>query len=157
MKNKKLIIAVVGGNECSAEECKAAYQLGLEIAKAGHILVCGGLGGVMEHACRGAKDGGGLTVGILPGTEKSDANRYVDIPIATAMSQAHNAIIVRCADAVVAVGGKYGTLSEIALAKDMNKSVYGLKTWEIDGVIEISTPNKFIKKIRSLFPLTKCK
>ncbi|MCX5781560.1 MAG: TIGR00725 family protein [Elusimicrobia bacterium] len=141
VQNKKnLIIGVLGGNECSGEIGKIAYQIGQEIAKAGHILICGGLGGVMEHACKGAKEAGGLTIGILPGKEKFEANDYIDIPIVTAMSHARNAIIVRTADILVAIGGKYGTLSEIALAKAIDKPVYGLKTWEIDGVIKI---NKF--------------
>ena len=147
-KRHKLIIAVIGGHDSSKEICEMAYEIGKGIAKAGHILVCGGLGGVMEEACKGAKAGGGVTVGILPGMDNSQANRYVDIPIATAMAQGRNAIIVRSADVVVAVGGKYGTLSEIALAKDLNKPVYGLRSWEIEGMMNIETAEEFLNKIR---------
>ena len=148
MNKQKLIIAVVGGNECSREIGELAFEVGLGIAKAGHILVCGGLGGVMEEACKGAKEAGGMTIGILPGMDRSQANKYVDIPIATAMSQGRNAVIVRSADIIIAVGGRYGTLSEIALAKDLNKPVYGLKSWDIDGILNIKTSEEFLKKIR---------
>jgi uncharacterized protein (TIGR00725 family) len=145
---RKALVAVIGGNDCSPEVEKLAYETGREIAKAGYILVCGGLGGVMEAASQGAKKAGGLTIGILPGKNKRDANPFIDIPIVTSMSHARNAIIVRTADAVIAVGGKYGTLSEIALAKAIDRPVFGLKTWDIEGVIKISTPRDAIKMIR---------
>jgi uncharacterized protein (TIGR00725 family) len=98
------------------------------------VLVCGGLGGVMEAACRGARAEGGTTVGILPGLDRSAANPYVAVAIATGLGEARNALVVRAADCLIAVGGAYGTLSEIALALKAGKRVVGLRTWEIDGV-----------------------
>lgn len=135
-----LLIAVVGGNNCSPSIARAAFQVGHEIAKRGHLLVCGGMDGVMKEACRGAKAAGGTTVGILPGKSKEDANPFIDIPIVTALSHARNAVIVRTADAVIAVGGRYGTLSEIGLALSIDKPVYGLSTWKIPGVKTMSSP-----------------
>ena len=108
--------------------------MGRGLALRGAILVCGGLGGVMEAACKGAKEAGGTTVGILPGTDRSDANTWVDLAIPTGLGQARNAIVVRSADAVVAIGGGYGTLSEIALALRRGTRVVGIGTWEVEGV-----------------------
>jgi uncharacterized protein (TIGR00725 family) len=98
------------------------------------VVVCGGLGGVMEAACRGARSEGGAAVGILPGLDRGAANRHVSIAIATGLGEARNALVVRAADALIAVGGAYGTLSEIALALKTGKPVIGLGTWEIEGV-----------------------
>ncbi|MEW6041370.1 MAG: TIGR00725 family protein [Elusimicrobiota bacterium] len=149
---KKLLIGVIGGSTCSDEKIRQiAYDTGHEIAVRGHILVCGGMGGVMEEACRGAKNAGGTTIGILPGKSKTEANRYVDISIVTAMSHARNAIIVRTADALIAISGQYGTLSEIALAKVIDKPVFGLDTWDIDGIEKVSTPSEALKKIERIF------
>ena len=135
-----MTIAVIGGNVCPNKTiAEISFQTDREIASRGHILVCGGMGGVMEAACRGAKSVGGITVGILPGKSKDNANPYVDVPIITAMNHARNAIIVRTADAVIAIDGKYGTLSEIALAKAMDKPVVGLKTWDIMGIPSASS------------------
>ena len=94
----------------------------------------------MEAACRGAKQAGGLTVGILPGSDRSDANPYVDVALPTGLGEARNALVVRAADAVIAIGGGYGTLSEIALALKAGKPVIGLDTWEIDGVAAADGP-----------------
>jgi len=126
-----MYVAVIGGQVCSPEEERIAYEVGHHLARMGAVLVCGGLGGVMEAACKGAKEAGGVTIGILPGPFRSDANPYVDYAIATDMGQARNAIIIRTADAVVAVGGEYGTLSEIALALKMGKRVVAISSWEI--------------------------
>ena len=126
-----MYIGVVGGQFCTEEEERAAFELGNLLARRGAVIVCGGLGGVMEAACKGAKEAGGTTIGILPGPFRGDANPYVDHPIATDMGQARNAIIVRTSDAVVAVGGEYGTLSEIAMALKMGKKVVALSSWEI--------------------------
>ncbi|MCB4790919.1 MAG: TIGR00725 family protein [Elusimicrobia bacterium] len=149
MKNRK-IIAVIGGFEATPEIEKLAYETGKEIAKAGFILVCGGMKGVMEAACKGAKDEKGLTIGILPGKSRQDANPYIDIPIITAMSHARNAIIVRTADAVIAVGGKFGTLSEIGLAKAIDKPVFGIKTWDIEGINKVDSPKIAIELVNGL-------
>jgi uncharacterized protein (TIGR00725 family) len=130
-------VAVVGpGQEPSA----AAAEVGRLIAERGAALVCGGLGGAMEAACRGARQAGGLTVGILPGLDRADANPYVDVALPTGLGEARNALVVRAADTVIAVGGGYGTLSEIALALKAGKRVIGLDTWEIEGVQAVSGP-----------------
>jgi uncharacterized protein (TIGR00725 family) len=128
-----MYIAVVGGQLCTEEEARAAYDVGRLLAERNVVVICGGLTGVMEAVCRGAKDGGGTTIGVLPGPFRSDANEYVDIAIATDMGQARNAIIVRTADAVIAIGGEYGTLSEIAMALKMGKRVVAVSSWDISN------------------------
>ena len=124
-------VAVVGGGVASADEERAAEDIGRGLAAAGVIVVCGGLGGVMEAACRGAKAGGGTTVGILPGASREDANPYVDIAVPTGLGELRNGLVVRAADALVAVGGEFGTLSEIALALKARKPVVALGGWEL--------------------------
>ncbi|HRY29411.1 MAG TPA: TIGR00725 family protein [Elusimicrobiota bacterium] len=146
-----MIIAVIGQSSCPDSLAKTAESVGAEIARRGHVLVCGGMGGVMEAACRGAKRAGGVTLGILPGKDKKDANPYVDYPVLTAMSHARNAVIVRTADAVIAVGGRYGTLSEIGLALSIDRPVYGLKTWSIRGVSPVKTPKEALDRIEARF------
>ncbi len=126
---KETIIAVIGTRQPSPEEASIAEEVGREIAKNGAVLVCGGLGGVMEAACRGARAEGGLTIGIIPGDDPKSANPHVQIPIATGIGYARNSIIVKTAKAIIAVGGGYGTLTEIAYALDSKKPVIGLKTW----------------------------
>jgi uncharacterized protein (TIGR00725 family) len=116
---------------------EAAEEVGRLLAERGAMVVCGGLGGVMEAACRGARAGGGTTIGILPGLSRSDANPFVDVVIPTGLGEARNALVVRAADAVIALGGGYGTLSEIALALKAGKRVVGLGTWEIEGVLAV--------------------
>jgi len=142
-----MIVAVIGGNFCDQKIAKIAYEVGKGIAQKKHILICGGLGGVMEAACRGAKDEGGLTIGILPGRDRSEANQFVDIPIVTAMSHARNAIITRTAEVLIAVDGKYGTLSEIGLALAEGKKVIGINTWDIEGVISVGSVGEAMEKI----------
>jgi hypothetical protein len=102
--------------------------------------VCGGLGGVMEAACRGAKEAGGLTVGILPGTDRAAANAFVEVAIPSGLGEARNVLVVRAADALIAVGGGHGTLSEIALALKAGKRVVGLDSWDIEGVVAAPDP-----------------
>lgn len=140
-------VAVIGSAMCDEEVAAQAEAVGREIARQGAVLVCGGRGGVMEAACRGAQAQGGMTVGILPGTDRSQANPYVAVPIVTGLGEARNAIVVRTADAVVAVSGGYGTLSEIGLALKMGRPVVGLGTWElgqagqpVDAVIHADGP-----------------
>jgi hypothetical protein len=125
------LIAVIGGSKPTMEEASVAEQIGRALAEAGAVLICGGRGGVMEAACRGAKRSGGTTVGILPGPDASDANPYVDIPIVTGIGEARNAIIARTAQVAIAVGGSYGTLSEIGLALGFGTPVIGLRTWVV--------------------------
>jgi hypothetical protein len=124
-------IAVVGGGTCSAEEDAVAEQVGVALARAGAVVVCGGLGGVMEAACRGARREGGLTVGILPGADRAAANPHVTVAIATGLGELRNGIVVRSVDALIAVGGEFGTLSEIGFALKLGKRVVGLGTWDL--------------------------
>jgi uncharacterized protein (TIGR00725 family) len=125
-------VAVVGpGDGASAAELEAAETVGRLLAEAGAVVVCGGRGGVMEAACRGARSVEGLTVGILPGRDRREANPFVVVAVPTGLGEARNALVVRAADAVVAVGGAYGTLSEIALALKAGTPVVGLGTWEL--------------------------
>jgi uncharacterized protein (TIGR00725 family) len=124
-------VAVVGAGVARAYEARIAEDVGRRIAERGAVLVCGGMTGVMEAACRGAKAGGGTTVGILPGPRRSDANAYVDIGIPTDLGEMRNGLIVRAADVVIAVSGEFGTLSEIALALKTGTPVVGVKTWEL--------------------------
>jgi len=125
-------IAVIGPSGAGIDPAvaDAAAQVGALIAEAGAILVCGGGTGAMEAACRGARGGGGLTIGILPGGTREEANRWVSVALPTGMGEARNALVVRAADAVIAVGGGVGTLSEIALALKMGRPVVGLGTWD---------------------------
>src|SRR5579864_5490905 len=111
-----LRIAVIGGGTEDGHNVAAAYAVGKALAEAGVVVVCGGLGGVMEAACRGAKDGGGKSIGLLPGSDPSEANEFVDVAVATGLGEARNVLVIHNADAVIAVGGEFGTLSEIALA-----------------------------------------
>jgi uncharacterized protein (TIGR00725 family) len=128
-KNARKYISVIGGYPCSSEETQIAEKVGRELARHGVILICGGEGGVMEAACRGARAEGGITVGILPGDSRQNANPYVTIPIVTGIGSARNIIVVKSAQAVIAVGGGYGTLSEISFALRNNIPVIGLHTW----------------------------
>jgi len=122
----RLLIGVIGGSWCSTEEAEWAVVVGRLLAEQGAVLLCGGLGGVMEAAARGAKEAGGLTVGILPGADATEANPYVEVPLATGMGEMRNALLVRAAQAVIAIGGGWGTLSEIALAQRIQTPVVGL-------------------------------
>jgi uncharacterized protein (TIGR00725 family) len=131
MSTENKFIAVIGNSKASASEIELAEEIGREIAKNGAILVCGGLDGVMEAACRGASSAGGLTVGILPGTDRHDANQYVKIPIVTGIGYARNIIVVKSAQAVIAVGGGYGTLTEIGYALKNGIPVIGIDTWKL--------------------------
>ncbi|MFC2035582.1 TIGR00725 family protein [Chloroflexota bacterium] len=134
MNKRKKIIAVIGGSEPSTEEAKLAREVGCDLAKRGATLICGGLSGVMESACQGASSEGGLTIGILPGDRPEAANPYVQIPIVTGMGYARNISVVKSAQAVIAIGGSYGTLSEIAHALQSHIPVIGLNTWSLSKI-----------------------
>ena len=123
------VIAVIGGNQCNAEETELAEAVGQELARRGITLVCGGLGGVMEAACRGAALAGGRTIGILPTKRREDANPHVQLAIVTGMGHARNVIVVLSSQVVIAIGGRYGTLTEIAHALQNDIPVIGLGTW----------------------------
>ena len=145
----RVYVGVIGAGECDAELARLAEDVGRRIAEAGAVLVCGGMGGVMEAACRGAKAAGGTTIGILPGPDRADANRYVDVAIATGINEARNLAIIRTADALVAVGGSYGTLSEIGFALKAGKKVVGLRTWDIKGVVPAVTAEDAVRLAES--------
>ena len=129
--DKKLIIAVIGGGQCSAQEAALAETVGRELAKRGATLVCGGLRGIMEAACRGATIESGMTVGILPSDDPATSNPYVQIPVATGLGEARNLAVVKSAQAVIAIDGDYGTLSEISYALKSEIPVIGLNTWSL--------------------------
>jgi len=125
-------VGVIGGGATDSPDLEAAEAVGAGLARAGAILVCGGLGGVMEAACRGARQAGGRTIGLLPGRDRGAANPWVEIAIATGLGELRNGLVVRSADGLIAVGGEWGTLSEIALALKVGKPVIGLGTWDLD-------------------------
>jgi uncharacterized protein (TIGR00725 family) len=131
MKNELVFIGVIGGSEVSPQVARLAEEVGREIARQGAVLVCGGLTGVMEAACKGASKEGGLTIGILPGDNRKTANPYVKIPIITGIGYARNAAVVKSAQAIIAIDGSYGTLTEIGHALQSGIPIIGLGTWEI--------------------------
>ena len=126
-----MFISVIGGSQCSQEEALWAEEVGRGLARSGATVVCGGLGGVMEAVCKGAKSAGGRTIGILPGDRRDSANSCVDIPIVTGIGYARNSIVAKSGEAVIAIGGSYGTLSEIAYALQCGIPVIGLNTWSL--------------------------
>jgi uncharacterized protein (TIGR00725 family) len=132
---RQIQIGVIGGREVTDEILGLAYDVGKIIAERRAVLVCGGLGGVMEAACRGAKEVGGTTVGILPGTSAEDANPFVDIAIPTGLGVARNAVIIQACDGVIAVGGRYGTLSEMGFALQEGLPLVSLKSWHVDETV----------------------
>jgi len=157
MINKNRFIAVIGGGQCSKEEAKLAEEVGRELARQGAILVCGGLGGVMEAACKGASSQGGVTIGILPGDSRQAANPYIQIPIVTGMGYARNITVVKSAQAVIAIGGNYGTLSEISHALQSGIPVIGLNTWSLsrkgqqdNSIIPAQNPTEAVNKALEL-------
>ena len=144
-------VGVIGAGECTDSTYKIAQNLGVEIGKKGWILVCGGLGGVMEAAARGCAEAGGTTLGILPGSKRNSANPYIKIALPTGLGEGRNLLVVRASDVLVSIAGGYGTLSEIALALKAGKPVIGLETWEhIQGVQYVSHLDEVIKKIDSV-------
>ncbi len=153
MINERKFIAVIGGSQCSSKEAQLAEEVGRELARQGAILICGGLGGVMEAACKGAQAEGGITIGILPGESRQAANPYVQIPIATGIGYARNVAVVKSAQAVIAIGGNYGTLSEISHALQGGIPVIGLNTWSLsrnnqtdNSIISAQKPGEAVNK-----------
>jgi uncharacterized protein (TIGR00725 family) len=145
-------VAVIGPSAGTPVELALGQEVGRLIAEAGAVLVCGGMGGVMEAAAGGCADAGGRSVGILPSESRLDANPYLTVAVATGLGEARNAIVVRTADAVIAIRGEFGTLSEIALALKMGRPVIGLGTWElakdgvpVDAVVRASDPADAVK------------
>lgn len=152
-----MLIAVIGNSSCTREEAKLAESVGQLLAQRGVIVICGGLGGVMEAVCRGAKSKGGLTLGILPGEDPGMANPWVDIPVVTGMGEARNVVVVKSARAVIAIGGGYGTLSEIAYALKSSIPVIGLNTWSLsrdgqenDSIMRVESAAEAVEKAIAL-------
>jgi len=154
----RLHVAVVGAGDAGEDLATAAEEVGRRIARGGAAVVCGGLGGVMEAACRGAKSAGGLTIGILPGRRREDANRWVDVAIPTGMGETRNALVVLSADVVVAIGGEHGTLSEVAFGLKLGRPVVGLGTWRLvrgdgrvdEGIVPVDDPEAAVAAVLAL-------
>ncbi len=144
---EKHLIAVIGGRKADKSLLQEAERVGNLLARKGAILICGGLGGVMEAVSKGMRAERGLTVGILPQDDKGQANAFVDVPIATGLGIGRNVIIARAAEAVIAIGGEYGTLSEIAFALQMGKPVVGIRTWDVKGVVSAEDAEDAVNKI----------
>lgn len=139
-------IGVIGGSSCTPRQAETAFKVGQLIAQRGGILVCGGMGGVMEAACRGAWENGGFTVGILPGGSAREGNGYLTVPVITGMGYARNALVVMSSQAIVAIGGKYGTLSELAYASQFGVPVFGLSTWKVRMPVKhVRTPAEAVR------------
>ncbi|MBE0430862.1 MAG: TIGR00725 family protein [Dehalococcoidia bacterium] len=155
--SRKLIIAVIGDSACSAEESRLAETVGELLAQRDATVVCGGLGGVMEAVCRGSRSRGGLTVGILPGGDPGTANPWVDIAVATGLGEARNVLVVKSARAIIAIGGGYGTLSELAYGLKNGIPVIGLNTWSLvrdgredDSILAVDSPAEAVDRAVSL-------
>jgi len=142
-------VGIIGGNAPDPGSLKTAEEMGRLIAESGHILINGGMGGVMEASARGARSAGGLVVAILPGFSREDSNPHVDIAIPTGLGYMRNVLVVLNADVLVAIDGRYGTLSEIAYARIYGKTVFGLNTWDIEGVIPLDDPETAMERINA--------
>lgn len=139
-----LIVGVIGGHKVDPRTYALAEEVGRRIARSGAQLICGGLTGVMEAACKGASEAGGLTIGVLPGTDSREANRYVAVSVATGLGLARNVIIVQTSDVLIAINGGYGTLNEIAATLNLGKPVVGLETWDLEAAGEVD-PRLFFR------------
>jgi len=133
---KQKIIGIIGAGDAGKEDLELAQAVGEGIARRGYTLLCGGMGGVMEAACRGAKSKNGTTIGILPGNSKTDCNSYIDYPIVTGMGHGRNVIVAGSSDVIIAIGGSFGTLSEIAFALRLEIPIIGLNTWDVSSNIK---------------------
>ena len=142
-------VSVIGGGTVTAGGAEIAEKVGRLLGERGHVLVCGGLGGVMEAACRGAKSAGGTTIGILPGEDRAAANPAVDVPVATGLGHARNGLVVMNGDAVIAVDGGPGTLSEIGFAGVFDRPIAGLGTHDAPGVEAVETPREAVAYVES--------
>ena len=143
----KKVVAVIGTSSPSTDEYEYAFELGKRLADEGYVVLTGGLGGVMEAALKGARDRGGITVGVIPTYSKSDANEFVDIPVLTGMGHARNVVVAASGDVVVAVGGEYGTISEIAIALKLGKRVIGYKAPPVKGVENVTSVEEAVERV----------
>jgi hypothetical protein len=153
MNIKKPTIGVIGGSRASQDILEIAYEIGKLLAQNDITLVCGGLGGVMEAVCKGAKEYNGFTIGILPGSDPEDANPYIDLPVVTGLGEARNMLVVLNSDLLIAIDGKYGTLSEMAFALLYGKPVIAIRAWELyregekdENIIYVDTPQQAVEK-----------
>jgi uncharacterized protein (TIGR00725 family) len=140
-------ISVIGGGRIGDDDTDVAHRVGRLLGERDHTLVCGGRGGVMAAACRGAKEAGGRTIGILPGDDAADANAYVDVPIVTSMGNARNVLVVLNGEGVIAIDGAYGTLSEIAHALDFGRPVAGIGSHDVEGVAAVDSPEAAVEHV----------
>ena len=147
---RKKVVTVIGGHRCSKEVEQTAHDLGKKLAEVVGILVSGGLSGTMEAVCKGFQANGGLTIGIIPGYIKGDANPYVDIVIPTGLGLARNVLVVKSADAVVALPGEAGTLSEIAYCLQFGIPVISLNSWDLPGVMKVNTVEEAVEKVKEI-------
>lgn len=147
---KKFVIAVIGSHRNNDKVDDIAIKLGKLLAKVGVIVVCGGIGGVMMAVAKGVESEGGLSVGILPGDDRAEANPYITIPIATGLGYTRNTIVSGCADAVIALPGEYGTLSEISFALNMKKPVIGIGSWKIKGMIQVKNAREAVREVKKI-------
>jgi hypothetical protein len=154
---RKKIVAVIGGHSCTNEVEQIAHNLGKKLAKVVDILVTGGLSGTMKAVCSGFKGEGGLTIGIIPGYDKKEANEFVDIVVPTGMGLARNVLVIKAADVVVALPGEAGTLSEIAYCLQFRIPVISLGSWDIKGVIKVSNIDEGINKISEILKIGEVK
>jgi hypothetical protein len=147
---KRLRIGVIGGARPEPRFEEIAREVGRRVAEAGAVLVCGGLGGVMKAAARGAREAGGWSIGILPGRHPAEANPFIDVAVATGMGYTRNSLVAMNADALIAVDGEFGTLSEIAFGRIFGKPVVGLGTWEVKGVEPAADPEDAVRRVLEL-------
>ena len=155
--NRPIKISVIGAGDAAHDECRIAYEVGSLIAERGCVLITGGLGGVMEAASKGAAKKGGIVIGILPSLDPNSANKFVNIPLPTGLGEGRNLLVARSSDGVIAIGGKLGTLSEIAFALKSGKPVVGVGTWELDsarvepcsGIIKASSADEAVHLLLS--------
>ncbi|MFC1657821.1 TIGR00725 family protein [Candidatus Omnitrophota bacterium] len=145
---RKMVLGIVGGRNCSEEVEQLAHNFGRKSSKVVDIVVCGGLSGTMMAFCQGFKTGKGLTIGIIPSYDKSDANEYIDIVIPTGLGLARNVLVVKSADVIVALPGQTGTLSEIAYALQFGIPVISLQSWDIPGVIKVNTIEQALVEVQ---------
>jgi uncharacterized protein (TIGR00725 family) len=147
---RKKVVSVIGGHSCKNEVEQIAQELGKKLAKVVDILVSGGLSGTMKAVCQGFKAGGGLTIGIIPSYDKNDANNFMDIVIPTGLGLARNVLVVKSADVVVALPGEAGTLSEVAYCIQFGIPVISLNSWDIKGVIKVSTVDEAVEQVKQI-------
>lgn len=152
---RKKVVSIIGGHSCNKEVEQIAHSLGEKLAKVADIIVCGGLSGTIKAVCMGFKTAGGLTIGIIPSYDKSDANAFVDIVIPTGLGLARNVLVVKSADVVVALPGEMGTLSEIAYSLQFGIPVVNLSSWEIKGMIKVKTAEEAVERIKTILGKTR--